>query len=136
MPNINFAKASVITNEVISTSSRPYFHARRRRLIYLLCTPFLIAFVAFNLLDLDCSNLPSLNHYGERYVLLAEPATEVQFKPLTERIEYLDTSLNLMSQRSRGLISSPNRAPRTPSFLEKARSHLYHVSLPRDSVPG
>ena len=136
MANTIFAEASIIANGIIASSWLPYFHARYRRIVFLLCTPFILAFVTSNLLDLDGFNLASLNRYAEPYILFGEPETEFRIKPLTERLQYLGNSFNLMGQRSRGLISSQNHAPQAPSLLEKARSHLYHVSLPRDSGPG
>jgi hypothetical protein len=134
--NLSFAETSNTAKPIKSRSSRPCFNPRYQRIFYLLCAPFIFAFVAFNLLDLDGSDLSSFNHYGERYISLGEPETEFRIKPPTERIKYLDGCFNLVVQRFRSLTGSRNRAPRTPSFLEKARSHLYRVSLPRDAVPG
>ena len=42
------------------------------------------AFVVFNLLDLDGSNLFSLSRYAKRYILLGEPETEFRIKPVAE----------------------------------------------------
>ena len=61
-----------------------------------LCTPFIFSFVAFNLLDLHGSNLTSLNRYAEPYILFGEQESEFRIKPLTERVQYLDNSFNLM----------------------------------------
>ena len=98
--------------------------------------PFVLTFIAFNLLDLDGSNLASLTRCFDHFIVDAEVAASPRMDPLPERFEYLDQEQILTAD------DSPDRARcltaqlRSLSRLEKARSHLYHVSLPRDSVPG
>jgi hypothetical protein len=98
--------------------------------------PFVFAFIAFNILDLDGSNLNSLTRSFERSILDADVAASLRVDPSPERFEYHDDAQILTAN------DFPDRARyrtielRTLSRLEKARSHLYHVSLPRDSVPG
>jgi len=98
--------------------------------------PFVLTFIAFNLLDLDGSNLASLTRCFDHFIVDAEVAASPRMDLLPERFEYLDQEQILTAD------DSPDRARcltaqlRSLSRLEKARSHLYHVSLPRDSVPG
>ena len=99
--------------------------------------PFVIAFIAFNILDLDGSNLASLTKAFDRFVIDAELGASTRIDPLPERFEYFENDHRLLT-----LDDSSDRARhqtiqlRAFSRLEKARTHLYHVSLPRDSVPG
>jgi len=65
--------------------------------------PFILAFIAFNLLDLDASDLAALTRCFDHFVVDAD-------------------------------LTAPPGVD--PSHLEKVRTHRYHVSLPRDSVPG
>ena len=99
--------------------------------------PFVFAFIAFNILDLDGSNLASLTKCFERFIIDAEPAAATRVDPLPERFDNFENDHLLLT-----LDDSSDRAHyqtielRALSRLEKARTHLYHVSLPRDSVPG
>ena len=89
----------------------------------------MLAFIAFNILDLDGSNLESLTKCFDRLAIEGPIGVD----PLPKRVEYLKNDR----------ILTPNDSPRwqiieqrAPSRLEKARTHRYHVSLPRDAVPG
>ena len=99
--------------------------------------PFVLAFIAFNILDLDGSNLASLTKSSDRFVIDAELGAATRTDPFPERFEYFENNHSLLE-----IDDSSDRARyqtielRTLSRLEKARTHLYHVSLPRDSVPG
>ena len=99
--------------------------------------PFVFAFIAFNLLDLDGSNLASLTKCFDRFVIDAELGAVTKIDPLPERFENFENDHRLLT-----LHDSSDRVRyqiielRALSRLEKARTHLYHVSLPRDSVPG
>jgi hypothetical protein len=99
--------------------------------------PFVIAFIAFNILDLDGSNLASLTKAFDRFVIDAELGAAMRIDPLPDRVENFDSDHGLLA-----LVDSSDRVRyetielRALSRLEKAKTHLYHVSLPRDSVPG
>jgi len=92
----------------------------------------MIAFIAFNILDLDGSNLEPLTQCFDRLAIEGPLGVD----PLPKCVEYLK------SERVLTPIDSPDRAcwqiteRRAPSRLEIARTHRYHVSLPRDAVPG
>jgi len=113
------------------------FTSRVRRMACIACTPFVFTFIAFNILDLDGSNLAALTRSFDRFVIDAELGAATRIDPLPERFEYFDNDHRLLT-----LDDPSDRARyhtnelRALSRLEKARSHLYHVSLPRDSVPG
>ena len=99
--------------------------------------PFVFAFIAFNLLDLDGSNLASLTRFFDRFVTDAEVAGATRIDPLPERLEDLENDRPLLTiGHSSDRARHERMELRALSRLEKARSHLYHVSLPRDAVPG
>jgi hypothetical protein len=98
--------------------------------------PFVFAFIAFNLLDLDDSNLASLTRCFDHFIVDADVAASPRIDPLPERFEYLDTKRVLVTPNSPDPVRWHLSELHSPSRLEKARSHLYHASLPRDAVPG
>ena len=114
-----------------------WFTSRVRRIACIACTPFVFAFIAFNILDLDGSNLASLTKAFDRFVVDAEIEAATRVDPLPERFDNFENAHRLLT-----LDDSSERARyetielRALSRLEKAKTHLYHVSLPRDSVPG
>lgn len=107
-----------------------------RRAACIASMPFVFAFIAFNLLDLDGSNLLALNRIPRWTIVDADLATSPSIKPLPEQFERHDAERLL----------TPNHLPdqwhwkivalHALSRIEKTRTLLYHVSLPRDSVPG
>ena len=112
------------------------FTSQVRRAACIACMPFVFAFIAFNLLDLDGSNLASLTRCFDHFIVDADIAASPRIDPLPERFEYLETKRILVTHNSPDQVRCHMSELRSPSRLEKARSHLYHVSLPRDSVPG
>lgn len=113
------------------------FTSRVRRMACITCTPFVIAFIAFNILDLDGSNLASLTRSFDRFVVDAEIGAATRVDPLPERFEPFENDHRLLTlDDSSDRVRYQTIELRALSRLEKARTHLYHVSLPRDSVPG
>ena len=96
----------------------------------------MLAFIAFNLLDLDGSNLLALTRSTQWAIVDAALATSPSIDPLPERfarrdVEQLLTPNHLPDQWHWKIV-----ALHALSRIEKTRTLLYHVSLPRDSVPG
>ncbi len=112
------------------------FTSQVQRAACIACMPFVIAFIAFNLLDLDGSNLASLTRCFDHLIVDADLAGSPRIDPLPKRFAYLETERILVTPNSPDPVRCHMSELRSPSRLEKARSHLYHVSLPRDSVPG
>ena len=98
--------------------------------------PFVFAFIAFNILDLDGSNLISFTRSFEHSMIDADIATAPRIEPLPERFECFENKRTLTVNDSPDQARWHTSELRALSRLEKARTHLYHVSLPRDSVPG
>lgn len=104
----------------------PFLHA--------VFTVFVVAYVLFDVLDLDGSNLSSLLTPTERAVISAETPAEAEAPHRPERANSWDAAL---APRSPTAIWSPSHSldklPFSP--LISARAHGYHVGLPRDAVP-
>jgi hypothetical protein len=98
--------------------------------------PFVFAFIAFSILDLDGSNLVSLTRCFDHFIIDADVAASPRIDPLPGRFEYLKTRRILVVHDASNPVRRHISELRSLSRLEKARSHLYHVNLPRDSVPG
>lgn len=107
-----------------------------RRAACIACMPFMLAFIAFDILDLDGSNLGSLTKCFDRLVIEGDIGTSLRVDPLPERVEYLENDRILTPNDSPDQARWQMTEQRALSRLEKARTHRYHVSLPRDAVPG
>ena len=95
--------------------------------------PFVFCFIAFNLLDLDGSNLTKC---FDRTIIDGDIGALPRFDPIPDRNECFKDDLLLTSTVTLDDGQFRVVAARGPSRLEKARNHLYYVSLPRDAVPG
>jgi hypothetical protein len=98
--------------------------------------PFVFAFIAFNVLDLDGSNLAALTKYFDRVVIDAAVAAAPEVIPPPERVQSRTLDHFSVPGDESDRVRFKATVPRANSRLEISRSHLYHVSLPRDSVPG
>jgi len=115
---------------------RPDSRARLQRTICVASLPFVLAFIAFNILDLDGSNLSSLTTFFERSIVDGDVCMLPRVDPAPEQLDPL-AKIDLVSDRgARDCARRELGELHALSRLEKARTHLYHISLPRDSVPG
>lgn len=112
------------------------FTSQVRRVACIACMPFVFAFIAFNLLDLDGSNFLSLTRWFDHFIVDADVAASPRIDPLPEDFEYSANKLIQITDHPLDQARYHMSELRSPSRLEKARSHRYHVSLPRDAVPG
>jgi hypothetical protein len=98
--------------------------------------PFVFAFVAFNLLDLDGSNFATLTKWFEHVTIVGVVGTEPQVDPRLERVELLASDSVTTPSRSQDFPQAQIIKPLAFSSLGTARAHHYRVGLPRDDVPG
>jgi hypothetical protein len=98
--------------------------------------PFVFAFIFFNLLDLDGSNLEAFTRCFDRSITDGDVDTATRVEPRPEREEFLWREWIATAKDSTEFSGLQGTDLRIIAPLEKARIHLYHVSLPRDSVPG
>ena len=104
-----------------------------RRAACIAAMPFVFAFISFNLLDLDGSNLAL---FSERAIIDGDVGTDARIDPHPERVECLGREGLSIPKDSRDFARFLDAALRVIARLEKARTHRYLVSLPRSSVPG
>jgi hypothetical protein len=98
--------------------------------------PFVFAFVAFNLLDLDGSNFATLTQWFEHVSIVGVVGTEPPVDPRPERVELLASDSATTPSRFQDIPQAQFlRLLGFPS-LGMARAHHYRVGLPRDDVPG
>jgi hypothetical protein len=107
-----------------------------RRAACIAAMPFVFAFISFNLLDLDGSNLASFTRCFERAIIDGDVGTDARIDPHPERVECLGREGLSIPKDSRDFARFLDAALRVIARLEKARTHRYLVSLPRSSVPG
>ena len=112
------------------------FSRKLRRAACIAAMPFVFAFIFFNLLDLDGSKLESFTRYFERSIIDGDVGTDARIDPLPERVECLQSEWISIPKDSRCFARFQGAELRVIARLEKARTHRYHVSLPRSSVPG
>ena len=109
--------------------------AKLWRIAYLACMPFVFAYIFFDVLDLDGSNLPSLTSRMERSAIVAELGTDENVESLPERVQPATSGDVPATERWHDDARFRFIKLLTLSPLEKARTHRYRVSLPRDAVP-
>src|SRR5437762_911356 len=90
----------------MSLSLQLWSPSKLRRATCLACSPFIFAFIAFNILDLDGSNLASLTKCSSRLVIDADVGPSARVEPLPQRLEYFDNHRTL------------SKRPFRPSALE------------------
>ena len=99
-----------------------------QRLMYVFCLCFVFSYIAFEVLDLDGSNLAAL----ERSPMVAVVVSNVEIPYCPDGVEPALRSNNLLSTNDE---SSPCRA-HVPllTLAVVARAHGYKVSLARNSL--
>src|SRR6266404_1927049 len=100
--------------------------SKLRRAACIASMPFVLAFIAFNILDLDGSNLGSLSKCFDRLAIEGDVGVTPRVDPLPERVESLNNDRILTPTDSRDQAHWEIAELRALSRLEKARTHLYH----------
>jgi len=72
----------------------------------------------------------------DRSITDGDVETDTRVEPRLEREEFLWREWILTPKASSDFARFKGTELRIVAPLEKARTHLYHVSLPRDSMPG
>ena len=86
--------------------------------------PFVFAFIFFNLLDLDGSNLESFTRYFDRSITDGDVGTDARVEPRPEREEFLWSEWILTPKDSSDFARFQGAELRVIARLEKARTHL------------
>lgn len=112
---------------------RPHIHsASLRRAMYIVCLFFVFSYIAFDVLDLDGSNLPSLFATVERFSILAVIASDVEIPYSSDLVERAPRGNNLLSTNDES--SRPQAYLSVLTLVFLARVHGYKVSLARNSL--
>src|SRR5262249_14227508 len=91
-----------------------------RRAACIASMPFVFSFIAFNLLDLDGSNLASLSRYVDRWVIDADLSASLRVDPLPQQLDSFEGDSEQIQTNSPDQARWRIADMRTPSRLEKA----------------
>jgi len=100
--------------------------------MYIVCMFFVFSYIAFNVLDLDGSNLSSFVTTMERSSVVAVISSEVEIPRPSDRDEHALRNNNLLSTNDESSPWQAHVSVLTPVSL--ARAHGYKVSLARNSL--
>ncbi|HEY1267454.1 MAG TPA: hypothetical protein VGH16_09375 [Candidatus Binatia bacterium] len=113
-------------------------HSYRSRLLPFLravFAVFVVAYVFFDVLDLDGSNLSSVLNPTEHAVISAETPAAVEAPHRLARANFWDVAL--IAPDLPAIWTRPSSLDKLPlSPLISARARGYRVGLPRDAIPG
>jgi hypothetical protein len=114
----------------------PQIHrSNRQRAMYIACMCFVFSYIAFDVLDLDGSSLPSFVATIERSSIVAVTPSDAEVSDSSDRVEHVQTIAALLADRFREYARFQiTRAPES-SLLASARAHGYRRGLARDSLP-
>jgi hypothetical protein len=115
--------------------SLEFCHPKRQRVMYLACVCFVFSYIAFDVLDLDGSNFPTLVGVIERSAIVAVLPSEVEISSSHDPIEHSQTVKILFADRLREYVRF--QMTRVLESLPRAlaRAHGYRIGLARDSLP-
>src|SRR4051812_43054787 len=109
--------------------------SRSCQLFHAVCMVFVLAYVLFDVLDLDGSRLSAVVTPVERAAIMAEPVADLEVPHRHGRTAI--SSASSVDPDAAAAWSRPHRTSNarfTP--LYSTRAHGYRVGLPRDAVPG
>lgn len=103
------------------------------RSFHAVCALFVISYIAFEVLDLDCSRLSALIEPTAAAMVAVETVAEGESVNRLGRSEWWDDS-TLSANLQEGWARSDHFAVLRSNPLDSARIHGYRVGLPRDSI--
>jgi len=98
--------------------------------------PFILAFIAFNILDLDGSNLISLSKNFELSIFAGDVDVTFRIDPFPTTPELLNTARILVPSLSRNDALGRWAEISQSTLICTARDHGYRVGLARHSLPN
>lgn len=111
------------------------YKSARQRAMYVVCMCFVFSYIAFDVLDLDGSDLPSLVTTLERPSIIAVVPSEVEIPYSSDRVERARTIAALVAdgftEYGRFWMTT---VPKW-SLLAVARAHGSRIGLARDDLP-
>ena len=97
--------------------------------------PFILAFIALDILDLDGSELISFSKNFEVSIFVGDVDPTDWIDPFAEHCELPNAAQQLAPDRSRNDALSPAQISKF-SLIRTARHHGYRVGLARHSLPN
>ncbi len=114
----------------------PHIHnSSRQRAMYIVCICFVFSYIAFDVLDLDGSELPTLITALERPSIVAVIPSEVEIPYSSDRVEHARTIAAVVADAFREYVRSQMTTVPQSSLLSSARAHGYRTGLARDDLP-
>jgi hypothetical protein len=112
------------------------FTSQVRRAACIACTPFILAFIVFNILDLDGSDLISLSKNFEISIVVGDVDPKPRTDPSSEALELPNAARILAPALSRNHALLHCAEILKFSLIGIARDHGYRVGLARHSLPN
>ncbi len=107
----------------------PHIHdSSWQRTLYIVCLCFVFSYIAFDVLDVDGSNLAAL----QRSSMVAVMPSPVEIPYSSDPVERVPRDKNLLSSSDESERPRADLSVLTPVFL--ARAHGYKMSLARNSL--
>lgn len=103
--------------------------------MYIVCMCFVFSYIAFNVLDLDGSNLLSLATPLERSSVIAVIPSEVEIPYSSDRVEHARTIAGLVADSFTEYARFQMTTVSKSSLLASVRAHGYRIGLARDDLP-
>ena len=107
-------------------------HSTQQRAMYIVCICFVFSYIAFNVLDLDGSNLRSFVRPRETFSIVAVIPSVVEIPYYSESSDNEFRKNDLLSTSDEPSPYQGHPPVLTAAFL--ARTHGYKVSLARNSL--
>jgi hypothetical protein len=106
-----------------------------QRTIYFVCLCFIFSYIAFDVLDLDGSNLASLAAPIERASILAVIPSDAEMAYSADRGEHAPTIAALVAHTSTEYTRFQMTTFAESSLFASPRAHGYRIGLARDDLP-
>jgi hypothetical protein len=121
----------------MSLSLQLWSPTKLRRAMCIACAPFILAFIAFNILDLDGSDLISLSKNFEISIFAGDVDVAPRIDPFRKPLERIDINRIVLAGRFSRYDVQPYYAEISQSSpIGTARDHGYRVGLARHSLPN
>jgi hypothetical protein len=104
------------------------------RVVYVICTAFIVFYILFDVLDLDGSDFPTMRAPVNRTVVMVE-APKIDQNVYLQKTTDLWVNVTLQSSESGYVIHLAALDAPIPLLPDAARAHGYRVALPRSSIP-
>ena len=110
-------------------------HSNQQRAMYIVCMCFVFSYIAFNVLDLDGSNLSSFVTAMERSSIVAVIPSDIEIPYSSDRVDHAPTIAAPVADAFREYARfQRTRVPKS-SLLASARAHGSRIGLARDDLP-